>query len=48
MARNTSVIRMMIVSIPPPKKPEIAPSSRPRTSEMAVARKPIRSDTRAP
>jgi hypothetical protein len=38
----------MIVSDTPPKNPASAPRSTPMTSEMKVAMKPMRSDTRAP
>ncbi len=48
MARKMSVIRMIIVSMNPPKKPATAPSSSPIVSAMAVAPMPIFSDTRAP
>ena len=48
MARNTSITRVMTVSVMPPKKPANAPNSRPMMTEMAVAVKPMRSDTRAP
>jgi hypothetical protein len=48
MERNTSITRLMTVSVLPLKKPATAPRSSPMTTEMAVAAKPMRSDTRAP
>ena len=40
------MIRVIAVSVMPPMKPASAPSSRPITSEIAVAENPIRSETR--
>ena len=48
MARKTSTIRVMPVSVTPPKKPAMAPRVTPMSSESVVARIPMRSDTRAP
>ena len=43
-----SVMRMISVSEAPPKKPAMAPRSRPIMSEITVAMMPIFSEIRAP
>jgi hypothetical protein len=48
MARKTSTRRVIAVSVQLPKKPAMAPSVTPMSSEMTVARIPMRRDTRAP
>jgi hypothetical protein len=48
MARNTSMIRVISVSLQPRKNPAMAPRITPITSNSTVARMPIFSDTRAP
>ena len=48
IARKMSVKRMMMLSVQPPKNPEIAPTTTPMTSAIAVATIPILSETRAP
>jgi hypothetical protein len=48
IANRMSVIRMAKPSSAPPKKPAAAPKVTPMTSEMTVARMPIRKEIRAP
>jgi hypothetical protein len=47
-ARKTSIVRLINVSIQPPKYPAITPSTVPSTTDSSVARNAMSSEIREP
>jgi hypothetical protein len=47
-ARNASIVRLMMVSIQPPKYPATTPRNTPRTTESIVAKNAMISEIREP